>query len=473
MKKLFVLLLASAMTAVTLTSCASTGTTDSGSTGGDSSTGGESAEGKEVVRVVVPGISEESTTDPISGIVSKGLPEFESFLEEQIPDYDIELISIPWDGWIQKLEAMVLADEMDVGFFTNQVAVPDWYEDLTPYLEGDDTVNLETMNDIFVEPAVHYSYYKTFNYPEATNQIFGLPMTMACNVIVYDKVLFEQWGMPEPEAGVTMEELVEMSTQMTGTNPETGAQNYGGYASPYWMEWFLISYDAVKPVSSDTMMLNELDMAEYVDYIADSPEVLDYFTQMETIVANSPEGVATGAGSEKFFTADNDIAINFNVNGVSSAMQKYLIAEQTDVTDRFIPIVIPAGANGEQGFPEFFRFSVTKGAANKDAAWDVVKTLTTDPEIIDFYLENYASDKVSALADPSSIEIMQTDYNQMRLAHQEETIFITDDYWYWRTPVQSTNNLIISKELTAEEARTHFYDGVVTWVNDTKAQLGQ
>ncbi len=470
MKKVLALLLAAAMMTATFAGCSTS--TDGGDAGTDGGDGG-SAEGKEVVRVVVPGISEEETTDPITGIVSKGLPQFEEFLEAEIPEYDIDLISIPWDGWIQKLEAMVLADEMDVGFFTNQVAVPDWYQDLTPFLDNDAEVNHSTLSDIYVEPAVHYTYYKTYNYPEATDQVFGLPMTMACNVIVYDKLLFEQWGMAEPEAGVTMEELVEMSSKMTGENPETGDQNYGAYVASMWMEWFLISYDGVKTIESDTMMLNELDMTEYVDYIKDSPEVLNYFEQMETLVANSPEGVSTGAGAEKFFTADNDIAINFNVNGISGAIQKYMVAEHTEITDRFIPIVIPTGDNGQQGFPEFFRFSIAKEANNADAAWDVVKTLTTDPEIVDFYLTNYASDKVSALLDTSDIPLMQTDYNQMRLEHQMNSMFITDDYWNWRTPAQASNNLILSKELTAEEARTHFYDGVTTWVNDTKAQLGQ
>lgn len=428
---------------------------------------------KEVVRMVVPGISDESTMDPISGITSLGLGDFEKFLEERIPDVDLDLMSIPWDGWIQKIEAMVTADEMDVGFYTNQVAVPDWYMDLTPYLEKDETVNFDTLKNFYIDPAVHYTTYKSFNYPEATGKVFGLPMTVACNTIVYDKQIFADWGVEVPAENVTFEELIAMSEKMTGKNPVTGQQNYGAYAKAMWMEWYAISYDAVKPMTSEDMMLSGLDMDKYVNYIKDSEEVLNYMKGMERIVAASPEGVSTGTGSEKFFTPDNDIAINFDTNSVSGAMMKYYYAESKEVTDRFVPITIPTGKNGQQGFPEFFRFSVTKNAKNPDKAWEVVKQLTTNKEIVDFYLTNYASDKIPALKDTEGMKMMEYDINQKRQDYLAKTIFITDDYWTWRVPLQDVNNLLLSKEITAEDGRQKFYDGVVAWVDNTKAQLGQ
>ena len=141
------------------------------------------ADDKETVRILVPGLSEQSTIDPISGLETKGLPEFQEFLNEQIPDYNIEVKTIAWDGWIQSMEAMVTAGDIDVGFFTNQEAVPDWYADLTPYLEKDEEVNFDNLSDLYIEPAVHYTTYKSFNHPEDTGKVYGLPMTVACNLI--------------------------------------------------------------------------------------------------------------------------------------------------------------------------------------------------------------------------------------------------------------------------------------------------
>ncbi len=470
-KRILAILLAAAMLVPMTVGCSNSGEAEGGTSGGGTTDGGSGA--KPVVRMVVPGISEQSTTDPISGLTSLGLGDFEKFLEEKIPDVDINLISIPWDGWIQKIEAMSTANEMDVAFFTNQVAVPDWYMDLTPYLEKDPDVNFDNLSEWFLEPAVHYTTYKSFNYPEATGKVYGLPLTMACNSIVYDKQLFEDWGVEEPQPDDTMDDLIAKAAQMTGTNPKTGKTNYGAYATSMWMEWYAISYDAVKPYSSDTMMLNELDMDEYVNYIKDSDEVLNYFKGMETIVANSPEGIATSTGAEKFYTEDNDIAINFDTNTVSSSVMKYIYAEKTDVTERFIPITIPTGENGQQGFPEFFRLAINKGANDPDTAWKVVKSVVTNKEIVDFYLTNYASDKISALRDTEGMSMYDYEYNKVRHEKQMSSVFITDDYWTWRTPLQEVNNLVVSKEITPEEARTKFYEGVETWVNNTKAQLGQ
>ncbi len=473
-KKILAILLAAGMLSTTAMGCSGSGDTTGGTSGSTQDGGGDTSSGeKAVVRMVVPGISEQSTTDPISGLTSLGLGDFEAFLEEKIPDVDLELISIPWDGWIQEIEAMSTANEMDVAFFTNQVAVPDWYMDLTPYLEEDPDVNFDNLDEWFLEPAVYYTTYKSFNYPEATGKVYGLPLTMACNTIVYDKQLFEEWGVEEPTADDTMDDLIAKAAQMTGTNPVTGKTNYGAYVGSTWMEWYAISYDAVKSYTSDTMLLSELDLDEYVNYIKDSEEVLNYFKGMETIVASSPAGISTSTGAEKFYTADNDIAINFDTNTVSSSMMKYIYAGKTDVTDRFIPITIPTGENGQQGFPEFFRLAINKGANDPDAAWEVIKSVVTNKEIVDFYLTNYASDKISALLDTEGMSMYDYEYNNVRHEKQMSTVFLTDDYWFWRTPLQEVNNLVISKEVTAEEAREQFYEGVNEWVSNTKAQLGQ
>ena len=103
-------------------------------------------------------------------------------------------LTIAWDGWIQSMEAMLTAGEADMGIFTNQEAVPSWYMDLTPYLEKDEEINLNNLSDLFIDPAVYYTRYKSFNHPEESGNIYGLPLTIACNMITYDSQLFKEWG---------------------------------------------------------------------------------------------------------------------------------------------------------------------------------------------------------------------------------------------------------------------------------------
>ena len=117
-KKLMALTLTAALTmSMFLTGCGDTDSA-SGGTGGTEAAGdsaGETASdtetGKETVRILVPGLNEETTVDPISGLETKSRGEFEAFLNERIPDYNIELKTIAWDGWIQSVEAMNEAGE--------------------------------------------------------------------------------------------------------------------------------------------------------------------------------------------------------------------------------------------------------------------------------------------------------------------------------------------------------------------------
>ena len=428
------------------------------------------ADDKETVRILVPGLSEQSTIDPISGLETKGLPEFQEFLNEQIPDYNIEVKTIAWDGWIQSMEAMVTAGDIDVGFFTNQEAVPDWYADLTPYLEKDEEVYFDNLSDLYIEPAVHYTTYKSFNHPEDTGKVYGLPMTVACNLITYDSKLFEEWGVEEPTEDMTFSELVDLAEKMTGTNPVTGKQNYGGYMYSSWTEWYSLCYNAIKPYLSDDMDINNMDMDEFVEYMKTSPEMKAYFSDLIRLVDCCNPAVATGSGAENWLTEDNDIAINFDVNGHTKTYMQYVYADDTEMTDRYKALLIPTGDAGE-GFPEFFRFAIANNTEHGDAAWDVIKQLTTNKEIIDFYLKNYAYDKLSCLKDTSGISMMEDyDINVKRHDYQMDNMFITDDYWYWRTPMQTVINQILSKQYTADEAVEAMYDGVNEWINNIKQQ---
>lgn len=424
---------------------------------------------KETVRILVPGLSEESTVDPVSGLETKSLKEFQEFLNEKIPDYNIEVKTIAWDGWIQSMEAMVTAGDVDVGFFTNQEAVPSWYMDLTPYLEKDPDLNLENLSEWFIDPAVYYSTYKSFNHPDDSGKIFGIPVTVACNAIVYDSQLFEEWGVEEPTADMSFADLADLAEKMTGTNPVTGRNNYGGHLFSTWTEWYALCYSAVKPYMSDTMNINDLDVDEYVEYISSSEEVKNYFADLIRLVDCCNPAVATGSGDENWMTENNDIAINFDVNHCTAAYMKYVYAGDKTITDRYKLLLIPAGEYGE-GFPEFFRFAVAKNAKNPDAAWEVIKAIAASKECVDFYLSNYAADKVTCLRDTEGMEMMEYPENKERHAYQMDHMFITDDYWYWRTAMQDVVNQILSKQYTADQAVEALYKGVSTWVDNIKQQ---
>ena len=71
------------------------------------------------------------------------------------------------------------------------------------------------------------------------------------------------------------------------------------------------------------------------------------------------------------------------------------------------------------------------------------------------------------------MKCMEYDINKKRHENQLKTMFITDDYWFWRTPMQNVLSQVIAKQVTPEQAREELYKGVNDWVENTKKQLGQ
>ncbi|MEY8355064.1 extracellular solute-binding protein [Lachnospiraceae bacterium 54-53] len=469
--RVIALLLALTLALTACGSAAGDGNTANGGDSSESNAGLTDKGDKETVRMIIPGLSETTTIDPVSGLETKSLGEFEALLNEQIPDYNIKLLTIPWDGWIQSMEAMLTAGDADVGVFTNQEAVPGWYMDLTPYLEKDEELNLDNLSQWFLEPAVYNMKYKSFKQPENSGNIYGLPFTIASTIIVYDSQLFKEWGIEELNENMTFAELVDLAEKMTGTNPVTGKRNYGAYVFYEWLEWYSLSYGVQKPFFSETMDINELDMDEYVESIKTSPEAKAFFTDMIRLIDCANEAVATGSGDDYWFTPDNDIAINFNCSKGTKPYMQYVYANDTEITGRFKPLMIPEGPYGE-GFPEFYRSAVTNNAKNPDAAWDVIKQIVTNKDIVDFYLVNYQYDKVSCLNDTSGMSLMDIEFNQKRQKYQLDNLFITDDYWHWRTAMQNVNNQLLSKQYTADEAVDAFYNEVKTWVENIKEKSG-
>lgn len=98
--------------------------------------------------------------------------------------------------------------------------------------------------------------------------------------------------------------------------------------------------------------------------------------------------------------------------------------------------------------------------------------MVTNKEIIDFYLTNYARDKITCLKDSSGMTMMDYEINQKRLDYQQKNMFTTDDYWYWRTAMQTIDNQLLSKQYTADQAVDAYYNEVKTWVENIKRQSG-
>ena len=463
MKKRFIsMALAVLLAASALTGCGSD--TASTTESGDQTAEQTSGTGEKVV-IAWLGVQDEDVIDPLTGVVTPGKAKLEEMLTEK-SGYDVDIVSIMGGNWIQQTETLVQSGEVDIVRYTNQTQIPTWCDDLTPYIENDEELSDTWMEDTFIDFAQHYMKYTSFDYPDEYGKIFGLPISMTGEVFVYDSLLFEQWGVEPPEPGASFQELLEIGKKMTGINPVTGEQNYGLYVQSSRAEFDAISFDALKPISMDSADITEFDRATYVDALKDSPELLEYFQWLEEAVAISPPGVASNSGNELWLSENNNIAINITTTECRNLFNIYYRAGLTDTTDRFKWFNLPLSSDGMMGFPELQFMGIAHNSEVKDAAWDVLKIIATDPEVVDYFMLNYSYVFLPVLKDTSNLTFMtENPTAQARYDFNCEHSFITDDYWHFRTPITPIISKVIAQEITPEEARQQTYEEVAKWVD--------
>ena len=434
-----------------------------------SSAGGVSPRG--TVRIAWLSLSPDDRTDPISGIVYKGSYALKEMLERKLPGVTIEFVMIPADNWIQKMETTIEAGDADIGWYTNQVQAPNWFVDHREFMAKDPSFTEADFDRTFTPGAKHYTRYSTFDFPESTGAILGLPYDVGAYYIVYDSLLFQQWGVKPLSLKPTFDEIREAAQKMTGKNPVTGQDNYGIYLVARWSEWLGVGADMYHIINIPDMDLRKLNVQRDVDYIKDSKTVLDYFQFLLDMIKCAPAGVTNETGHERFYTPENNIGIMLDTSR-TQVLYNHIEAGNKAVTDRFIPVLLPRTGSGATSFPEIHKVAVTKHAKDKQLAWEVLKTICLDKEVLNLLYANYAFGNAPALMDVSGIDIMKYPFTAQRYEDRLTGTFITDDYWYWRDPIRNIFSSVFVGKLTAEQARTTFHNDVTTWVNNKKKQLG-
>ncbi len=143
--------------------------------------------------------------------------------ERQNPDVPVELIHIP-DAYPQAIRLMTASRKMpDVLFMESQIlpgfAKSGVLRDLGPFLASD----AELKRDDFYRPVMDAMSWK--------GTLYGIPRDLSNLVMFYNRRLFDEAGVPYPEANWTYEDMVEKAQRLT-----RGDQFGVGFA-PYPLYW--------------------------------------------------------------------------------------------------------------------------------------------------------------------------------------------------------------------------------------------
>ena len=153
--------------------------------------------------------------------------------EEQYPDIKVEYINVPSEDYNTKLQTMIAGGNTPDVFYLQPENVMPWADsgilyDMTDYVNN---------NEIFDEDNVWAKAIDMYRYDGSmpgVGNIYGLPKDIGPFALAYNKDLFEEAGIPEPDPDVpwTWEEFVENAKLLT--SGEGNDKVYG--SAPYSLE---------------------------------------------------------------------------------------------------------------------------------------------------------------------------------------------------------------------------------------------
>lgn len=315
---------------------------------------------KTIVRVQLIGdFQQEDATDPISGETKKGVHVLEEAFEEQYPEYDLQYIIMGWDDYQKKTQSMMISGEADVYQAPGiaSLAEQGLLEPLQPYIDAE---NFDL--GVYIDNQV--DGWKVVGPDDQEPQIYGLPFIGDTRFIVYDKQLFDEWGVEYLSAAPTVDEILEKAAKLTGVNPVSGKENFGifhkgtdgGDTVMNLNEYFGGTWGTGNRFSELTINFDTPEMAKALETLA----ALNEF---------APEGVMVNQGGELFGTADNNCAINLRSHpAILFNLQALGLNDRYAISRLFI--------NEAFGKGGMFAGSPNVISANskvKDAAWEYLK----------------------------------------------------------------------------------------------------
>lgn len=345
-------------------------------TAADEAARGETASSDEkiVLRIVGPMESESDTTNPITKKTLRGYYVIKELYEAEHPNVELELTGIPWDSWQAKLTTAAAGNQVDI--VVHGASIVDVVEDLTPYVEKD--------GDFLDELLLKYSYRRAdkSNYTQLVPT--GIPISASATTLLYDKKIFDDYGVEYPDETWTWEDVLEAAQKMTGTDPVTGEETYGYYidgSSSDWIGRSLTGYYFSK--GTTIMEYADVQMETKVNYT--SPEALEGFEFVNELAKTCPKGFLEGRGAENFGTESNNIAMWYTQDMVNI----YYKTESLGLTDRYGYGYSPVleTTDGWANFTGDWNMAIAKNANHKEECWEFIKWMATNQDIADWCWE--------------------------------------------------------------------------------------
>ena len=314
--------------------------------------------------------------------VSMTPAELESFeagldaIRAEHPSWTIELEQTPQEGIIERMNTQIAGDDLpDVvmvqGLMAQQWIRQDVFIDLTTLAGGDEF----DVADFWPGAVDQFRW---------NDGLYGIPNTVAPDVIYYNTAMFDAAGLDYPTDDWTFEDMREMAIQLTlDSNGNTPADpdfdpdsitQWGFNVTPnnIWSRHYLLPFGADPCVNEDC---TEVNFA--------SPEVVE---AMEWWASLSRDDYAAPydpySGNQTGVPGDP-----FTAGLAAMGYNGFFLVGQLNATDSFEYDIVqpPMGPDGTRATPLSTNgWAIPATSENQDAAWALINELTS-PEFLEQY----------------------------------------------------------------------------------------
>ena len=224
---------------------------------------------------------------------------------------------------------------------------------------------LEPLDDYTQKDSIDYS---ELLYPSLVESctfdgtLYAVPVNTDTRVMAVNKDLFEQYGQKYPQ---TQEEMLETAQVMTndGNYGFVNSMTRSAYVPEYEQGVFLVGNGGSLYTLEGKQAIAQIDTQEMKDYLNFNLELLKYMPK-DSLTMSEDDG-------RKVFTSGNAAMYIFGP-------WEYSLLPELDFTYELISI--PAGTKGTGSTSGGYHMAIGSGSEHKDAAWDLMKALTTSPE---------------------------------------------------------------------------------------------
>jgi len=269
---------------------------------------------------------------------------------EEYDDIEIELINLPEPPEYDQKQMVMMSsgesyDVIQLAESSYAFAARDVLEDLTPYIEEDDEIDLDDYYENVIDAYTH------------DDQIFGLPLRVGTMIMLYNKDLFDEHDLDYPNEDWTWDDVIAAGEEITDHDEGIfGVNPLGGW----WASTaqFLFSHDA--------SILND----DFTEFVLDSGNSLEAVELMQKITndyeiapteAQIPEGIDMWTSGKQGMIIDGPWHIESSRENVTDFDWDMTVAPKG--TQHATPIMSNA-------------FHMPKMSENKEEAWEVIKFFT-------------------------------------------------------------------------------------------------